>query len=93
VRSDTLAVFHNIGCAGDRPNSYEQMDVIGLNRKFQNSPSLIQALFLNQGLAVFSYISDQNRLAPLWGPNKMIDNQVNPVLVALVFVIHIYNIT
>jgi hypothetical protein len=64
---------------------HEPRYVVGINGEFQDVPSFLAALILNEPSAVVRYRALQNRLAPPGGPDQMIDNQVYPVFVSLVF--------
>ena len=60
------------------------MNVIGLHRQFQNRPALFLALTLDQFAALLRHVADKDRLPPFGAPDKVVDDKVDPVFVALV---------
>jgi hypothetical protein len=61
------------------------MEMIGLNGQSKDCPPFLLAFLLNQLLASFSYIPNQHGLSPSWTPDKMVHNEVNMVLIPLIF--------
>jgi hypothetical protein len=60
------------------------VNVVRLNCQLQDGPTLLFAFLLDQSSAVVGNRADEHGLAPLGRPHPMIDNQVQPVFVALV---------
>lgn len=67
------------------PRLQEQMDMIRLDSQFQNLPSVLGTLILDQFSTVVRHVANQNRFASLGGPDQMVDHQMNSMLVSLVF--------
>jgi len=86
-----FALFDHIRRAVGCPDTHKEMDVIGLDGKLKNFPSLFLALFFKELATVGGNTVDQNRLAPLGTPDEVIDNQVNSVFISLIF--HMLNYT
>jgi hypothetical protein len=61
------------------------MYVVEVDSEFQDVPALLATLGLDETMAVLGYPTLQNRLAPLGGPNQMVNDQVYPVFVSLIF--------
>jgi hypothetical protein len=65
------------------------MDMIRLNRQFQDCPTLFGTLLLNKGLAFFGDRSTQDGLAALRAPDKVVDNKVDAVFISCIFHVEI----
>jgi len=64
-----------------RPDSYKEVDVIGLDRKSQDSPSFLFAFLFEKCLASLLEWANQKGLAPFGRPDEMIDDEMNPMLI------------
>src|SRR5947207_15892075 len=53
VRCESFTLFDHIGGRIGRPHAHKEMDMIWLNRQFQNLPALFSTFLLDKGLAVF----------------------------------------
>ena len=80
----TLAFFHHISRTVGRPYSHKQMDVIGLNSQFDDLPSLFGTCLFNQPFAVYGNRARKHGLAAFGCPDKVIDDQMHTMFVALV---------
>src|SRR6266567_8140895 len=60
------------------------MEMIWLNSKGENGPSLLFALCFKKFLATVFEFADKNGLSSLGTPDKMIDNEVYSVLISLI---------
>ena len=58
--------------------------MIGLNRQFQNRPTLLDTFLLDEGLTILSDGTTQHGLAPLETPDQVVDDKVDTVFIALV---------
>src|SRR5439155_12018563 len=73
-------------CGGvGRPDTHEEMDMIGLYRQFQYLPALLGTLLLDEGLAVLGDTATKDGLAALGAPDQMVDDKVDAVVITLVF--------
>jgi hypothetical protein len=66
------------------PDRQEQVNVVGVDGQFQDLPSLLVALGLDERAAVTGYVAGENRLAPFGTPDEMIDDKMYSMFVALV---------
>lgn len=58
--------------------------MIGLDRELNDVPTFLGALLLNELDKSIFELACENRLATFGAPDEMIDEQVYPVLIALV---------
>lgn len=65
------------------------MDVIGLNRQFQDCPTLFGALLLNKDLTFLGDGATQYRFAALGTPDQVVDDKVDAVFISLVIHVEI----
>src|SRR5213595_3260537 len=85
IGSETFTYLHHIRCAVCRPDPDEQVQVIGLNRQRKDHPNLFLAFLLNQFLAVIGYRACKDLFAATGTPDRMIDDQMDTMFIALVF--------
>jgi len=79
-----LALLDDLGGRRDRPGPDEQVDVVRLHGQFQDRPALLLALALDQLAAFLGHVADKDRLASFRAPDEVVDDQMDPMLVALV---------
>jgi hypothetical protein len=60
------------------------MDVVGLDGQLLNVPAMLSTFRLDQGPAVGRHLAREDRLAPLGAPDEVVDDQVDPMFVALI---------
>jgi hypothetical protein len=65
------------------------MNVIRLDRQFNNMPTLLRAFLFDQFPAIGSDSAGENGFTPFGSPDQMIHNQVNAMLVALILKSHV----
>lgn len=58
--------------------------MIGLDRQFQDSPSFLETLLFYDLLAARSNVPNQNRFSPFRTPDKMVDNEMDAMLISLI---------
>jgi len=79
-----LDLLHNIGYGIGRPHLNKSMDVLRLNGSFFYDPALFLALGFNDPATILCDLTDQNRLAAFWCPNKVKHQKMYPVFVPLI---------
>jgi hypothetical protein len=84
MRRESFALFDHIGGRVGRPDTHKEMDMIGLNRQFQNLPALLSTLLLDEGLAVFGDTAPKHGFAALGTPEQVVDDKVDAVFISLV---------
>ena len=85
VGREALTFLDDLGSAICRPRTDEQMNMIGLDCQFNDLPTSLLALLLDEAAAVFGDFPDKDRLPPLWAPDKMEDDEMDTMLVSLIF--------
>src|SRR5438105_4920629 len=85
MRSNTLALLRNLCRRSGRPHTNKQMHMIRVDCQFEDLPSLVLAFSLNKCAAFLSHLTREHRLSPLWTPNQVIHDQVNPMFVSSIF--------
>jgi|SRR5712691_3663101 len=85
MRRESFALLNHLCCRVGRPDAHEEMDVIWLNRQFENCPSLLGTLLFDEGLAVLGDSATQYRFAALRTPDQVVDDKVDAVFISLVF--------
>jgi hypothetical protein len=81
VCCEPLALFDHIGGRICRPYAHKEMNMIGLNRHFQELPTLLSTLLLDKGLAVFGDTAPKHGFAALGTPDQVVDDKVNAVFI------------
>jgi hypothetical protein len=66
--------------------------MVGLNCQLQDLPALLSTFRFNQGFAIPGDHSREYSLAPFGCPDKMIYDQVYPMLIALIVEFHVDSI-
>ena len=61
------------------------MDMVRLNSEFSNIPSFFRAFLLDQFNQAILDGASEDRFPALWTPDQVIDDQVDAVLIPLVF--------
>ncbi len=61
------------------------MDMIWLDSQSKNAPSLLFALRLDKFLATLRKLPNQDRLSSLGTQDEMVDNEMDSVLISLIF--------
>jgi len=61
------------------------MDMIRLNRQFQYFPFSLLTFLPDERFTICFDTATQNRLAPLWTPDQMVDYEMYSMLILLVF--------
>ncbi len=61
------------------------MNMIQLNRAREQDPAVLSAFLFSKLLATLFDLAHQNRFTAVRAPNQVIDNEMNPVLIALLF--------
>lgn len=84
MRSESLALFDDFCRARCRPYAHKKMNVVRIDGKFKYLPSFIFAFRLYKLAAILCDVPRKHRLAALRTPDKVINNQVYSVLVALI---------
>lgn len=88
ARGEPLAFLDNIRRAVGGPYADKQVDVVGLDGEAKNLPALLSAFLPDEGVALAAHGVDEHGLAALGAPDEVVDNEVDAVLVALVFERH-----
>jgi hypothetical protein len=83
-RGIALALFHAVRCAHGRPCASTEMEVIRLDRQFQDRPSFLLALLSNQFLAPCANLIDKHRATTLGAPDEMLDHEMHVMFVVLI---------
>jgi len=60
------------------------MNMIGLDRQLQDSPSFIETLLFYDLLAARFDVPNENRFSPFRTPEKMVDNEMDAMLISLI---------
>ena len=81
---DAFDCFHHIGSRPTRLDAYEPVDMIRLDREFNDLPSLRGALLLNQPPTGYGKRILQHGLAALRRPDKAVANELHPMFITLV---------
>jgi hypothetical protein len=84
-RSNALTFFDDFCRRVFWKSLNKQMNMIGLNGKFLYLPAALFTFILYESTAIICYITNQNRLSALGCPDQMIDDQVYPVFISLIF--------
>jgi hypothetical protein len=82
---ESFALFNHLCRRVRRPDAHEEMDMIGLNRQLQHSPTLLGTFLLDEGLAVLGDSPTQHRFAALGTPDQVVDDKVDAVFISLIF--------
>jgi hypothetical protein len=84
-RGHPLDFLEYIGRGILGPDPDEEVDVIGLDGQFLDVPTLLRTLGLDELAAVLGHLAHQDRLSPLGTPDEVVDDEMNPVLITLIF--------
>lgn len=85
LRREPLALLDHLCGRVSRPDAYEKMDMIGLNRQRHNRPPTFSTLLFNEGTAVLRNGATQHGFPSLGTPDQMVDDQVDAVFISLIF--------
>ena len=85
VGCESLALFDDLGGTICRPRPDKQVNMIGLDCQFNNLPTVLLALLFDEAAAVLGNFANEDRLSPLRTPDKMEDDEVDTMLVPLIF--------
>jgi hypothetical protein len=85
IRGDSLDRLEYIGRGVLGPDPDEQVDVIGLNGKLLDVPTQLRTLGLDEPATVLGHVPHQDGLPPLGTPDEVADDEVESVVIALVF--------
>jgi hypothetical protein len=83
MRRESFALFDHIGGRVGRPYTDKEVNVIWLNRQFQNLPALLRTLLLDKGLAVCGDTPPKHRVTALGTPNQVVDDTVDTVFICV----------
>jgi hypothetical protein len=89
-RGYTFAFLDYICGAVAGPDTNEQVYVVRLDGQLKDCPTLLAAFLRDPMPAVFSDVSREDRFPPLRTPNEVINDQMDPVFIALI--IHVESI-
>ena len=84
-RGYTFAFLDDICGAVAGPDTNEQVYVVRLDGQLKDGPTLLAAFLREPMPAVFSDVSGEDRFSPLRTPNEVINDQMDPVFIALIF--------
>ena len=62
----------------------KEMDMIGLNRQFNNCPPLLSRFPLDEGLTVVGDTPPKHGLAAFGTPDQVVDDKVDAVFISLI---------
>jgi hypothetical protein len=85
MRGDPFDCLEDISGRIFGPDANEQVDMVRLDGQLFNVPCLFGTLGLDPLLAILGDVADQHGLPPLGTPNQVVDDQVDPMLVPLIF--------
>jgi len=91
----SFALLHHLCGRVGRPDTHEEMDMIGLNRQLHNRPTLLGTLLLDEGLTVLSDSATEHGFPSLGTPDQVVDDKVDTVFIPLIIHVDIvvYNDT
>jgi len=92
---ESFALLHHLCGRVGRPDTHEEMDMIGLNRQLHNRPTLLGTLLLDEGLTVLSDSATEHGFPSLGTPDQVVDDKVDTVFIPLIIHVDIvvYNDT
>jgi hypothetical protein len=85
MRRNTFDHLEHIDGGVPWPDSYEQVDVVGLDCQFLDVPAVLGALGFDQLPAFLGDILHEDGLPPLGTPDQVVDDQVDLAFVSLIF--------
>ena len=80
----SFALFDHFSGAHGRPDPHKQVDMVRLDRQFQDRPALLVALLANQLVAPLATLVHQHLFPALGAPDELVDHQMHVLFVALV---------
>ena len=84
MRRKTFALLDYLCRRVGRPDTHEEMDMIGLNRQLQNRPTLLSTLLLDEGLAILGDSATEHGFPSLGTPDQVVDDKVDAVFISLI---------
>ena len=69
MRSESFALFNDVGRRISGPDTHKKVNVIGLHRQLQNLPALLSTLLLDKDLTVLGNSASQDSFATLGAPD------------------------
>ena len=69
MRREPFALFDDLSSRVGGPDTHEEMDMVLLNRQFQNLPTLLSTLLLDKDLTVLGNSASQDSFATLGAPD------------------------
>ncbi len=85
MRREPLALLDHLCGRVGRPDTDEEMDMIGLNRQLHNRPPTLSTFLFNEGTTVLRNGATQNGFASLGAPDQVVNDQVDAVFISLIF--------
>ncbi len=81
---DALDLLHHQRGTIRGPYPYKEMEMIGLNGKLKDRPPFFFALLFNELSSTSGDLTRKHWLAAAGTPDQVIDDEMHPVLIALV---------